>query len=80
MERVINSMSTENKIKAELVLEINAEHPIAEKLKELYGTDKDRLASYSQILFAEACLISGAAVKEPLEHARLVCELMTESK
>ena len=50
MEKVLNSMPTDQKVKAEIVLEINSEHPIAAKLKELYVSDKDKLASYSKIL------------------------------
>ena len=78
MEKVINAMPTENKIKAELVLEINADHPIANKLKELYENDKATLADYSKILYTEACLISGAPVKDPLGYSELVCALMTK--
>ena len=45
MEKVLNSMpgAEQNKVKAQLVLEINANHPIAEKLKTLYNEDKDTL-------------------------------------
>lgn len=68
----------ENKVKAQLVLEINAEHPVAEKLKELYENDKDTLAKYAKLLYGEACLIGGTAVPDPVEHSSLVCELMTK--
>ena len=45
MEKVLNSMpnAEQNKVQAKLVLEINAEHPIAEKLKTLYNDDKEML-------------------------------------
>ena len=77
MEKTLNSMPGGNdKIKAQIVLEINANHKIAEKLKSLYANDKETLAKYSKLLYAEACLISGASVKDPVEHSNLVCELM----
>ena len=80
MERVLNSMpnAAENKVQAKLVLEINAEHPIAEKLKALYNEDKELLGKYAKLLYGEACLIGGKSVSDPAEHSALVCELMTK--
>lgn len=80
MEKTLNSMpgAGENKVKAQLCLEINAGHPIADKLKELYNTDKETLKDYSKLLYGEACLISGASIDDPVEHSNLVCRLMTE--
>ena len=78
MEKTLNAMpgAGENKVKAQLVLEINASHPIAEKLKALYNDDKETLKKYAKLLYGEACLISGAGVPDPVEHSNLVCELM----
>lgn len=80
MEKTLNSMpaATNNKVKASLVLEINAAHPIAEKLKALYNDDKETLSKYAKLLYGEACLIGGANVDDPVEHSNLVCELMTK--
>lgn len=65
-------------VKAELVLEINKDHAIAGKLKSLFESDKEKLAKYSKILYAEARLISGLAPENPSETADLVCELMLD--
>ncbi len=80
MEKTLNSMPGvgDNKVKAQLSLEINAEHPIAEKLKALYENDKETLADYAKLLYGEACLISGAGIDNPVEHSNLVCRLMTK--
>ncbi len=61
---------------ASVVLEINMNHPIAEKLTSLYESDKDRLAKYAKVLFGEACLISGVALDDPKEFTSLISELM----
>ena len=61
---------------ASVVLEINMNHPIANKLGELYETDKDALTKYAKVLFGEACLISGVALDNPKEFTDLVSELM----
>ncbi len=80
MEKTLNSMpgNTENKVKAKIVLEINSGHPIAEKLKSLFETDKELLGEYAKLLYSEACLIAGRAIDNPLEHSKLVCDLMTK--
>lgn len=77
MEKVFNSMpNEEQKIRAERVLEINASHPIFEKLKSLFGTDNDTVSKYAKILYDEALLIEGMPIENPLEFSKLVCELM----
>ena len=80
MEKVLNSMpgAEENGAKAQLILEINNTHPIAEKLKKLFEEDKDTLSKYAKLLYGEACLISGSTLPDPLEHSQIVCELMTK--
>lgn len=76
MEKVINSMPTDNKIKAEIVLEINSDHEIANKLKETFKTDKDSVANFTKVLYNQARLISGMAIENPTELCNLVCDLM----
>lgn len=76
MEKVLNSMPTDQKVKAEVILEINVNHAIAEKLKELFVSDKEKLAAYSKILYAQARLIGGMSVENPTELSNMICELM----
>ena len=77
MEKVLNSMPTnEQKVKANIVLEINENHPIAQKLTELYESDKDKAGKYAKILYAQARLIEGLSVDDPTELSNMVCDLM----
>lgn len=76
MEKVLNSMPGNNGVKAELALEINADHAIAQKLKSLYEEDKDTLASYAKILYGQARLIGGMQLDNPGEFSNLICGLM----
>lgn len=78
MEKALNKMpgAEEQHIRAEIVLEINIDHPLAAKLKELFESDKDRLATYSKILLAQARLVSGMSLDNPAEVSDLVCGLM----
>jgi molecular chaperone HtpG len=62
MEKTLNSMAGNNeKIKAQLVLEINATHPIAEKLKTLYNEDTETLNKYAKLLYTAILSFSSSA-------------------
>lgn len=76
MEKVLNSMPTDEKVKASTVLEINPEHKIFDTLTDLYATDKDKLEKYSKLLYSQALLIEGMPVENPVEFSQLICELM----
>ena len=76
MEKVLASMPNANGMKAKIALEINRDHPIAGKLKELFGTDKEKVKKYTKILYAQGCLIGGKTVENPAEFSELVSELM----
>ena len=78
MERVLNSMPNNNGVKAEVVLEISASHPIADKLKELYENDKDTLKDYSKLLYDMGALISGKSVADPAEMSRIISDIMVK--
>ena len=78
MEKVLNAMpqNSGEKVKAEKALEINPEHPIFAKLKELFESDKDKLGDYTKLLYDQALLIEGMSIDDPVEFANLVCALM----
>ena len=79
MEKVLNSMpNNEEKIKAARVLEINANHPIFEALTQAYAVDKDKAAKLTDILFAQASLIEGIAIDDPVAYANAVCSLIAD--
>ncbi len=76
MEKVLNAMPNDQKVKAERVLEINASHPIFEKLAKLYAEDQEKLKTYAQLLYTQAELIEGMPVEDPVAFSNAVCELM----
>ena len=78
MEKVINAMPTDEKIKAEVVLEINEKHPISKKLQDLYKNDKDAFQKYTKILYSEARLIEGLPIENPTEISNLICEVISK--
>ena len=78
MEKVINSMPNDQKVKAQTALEINDSHPIAQKIKDLYVNDKEELKKYTQVLYAQARLIEGLPVENPTQISNLICEIMAK--
>ena len=81
MEKVLSAMPDEqaHNAKAEKILEINASHPIFEKLRKLYAEDnKDKIAEYADILYSQALLIEGMPIENPVEFTNKLCEIMAE--
>lgn len=78
MEKVLNSLPTDQKVQAERVLEINAEHPVMETLKDAFAEDPESIAEYARVLYDQALLIEGLPVEDPVEFSNAVCRLMTK--
>ena len=78
MEKVINAMPTDEKVKAEAVLEINENHPIKDKLIDLYNNNKEELEKYTKILYSEARLIEGLQIDNPSEISNLICDIISK--
>lgn len=76
MEKVLNqNPANGNAVKAQRVLEINANHPIFAKLTSMENDDK-KLGKYTKLLYDQALLIEGLPIEDPVEFSNLVCELM----
>ncbi|MDD6620751.1 MAG: molecular chaperone HtpG [Eubacteriales bacterium] len=74
MEKVLNSMPGANQgVKAQMVLEINSNHPIAEKLM---SADDETVVKYTKLLYNSARLIAGLDLKNPTEFSDAVVDLM----
>ena len=79
MQKVMDAMPTDTGVKATTVMEINENHPIADKLKSLYEKkDFETLEKYSKILYSEARLIEGMSLDNPTEISNLICELLAK--
>lgn len=78
MQKVINAMPTDEHVDAKLILEINENHEIAKKIKDLYENDKEMLKKYTKILYDEARLIEGLPIENPTELSSLVCEILSK--
>ena len=77
MAKTMNSMNDEQ-IKPQVVLEINENNKIVEKLKTLYNEDKEELKKYTKVLYAQARLIEGLSLENPTEISNLICDIMSK--
>ena len=79
MEKTLNAMPNNNEnIKAQTILEINENHPIVNKLKNLYENDKNGLKDYTKVLYSQARLIEGLPIENPTEISNLICNLISK--
>lgn len=73
MEKVLNQQPGQDKVHAERILELNAEHPIFQKIKT---AEPEKLKKYAQVLYAQAQLIEGLPIDDPVAYANTVCDLL----
>lgn len=74
MEKVLNQMPNGGQgVKAQLVLEINSNHPVAEKLEK---ADDEQLKKYVALLYSSARLIAGLDLENPTEFSDILADLM----
>ena len=76
MEKVLNAMPAQEKIKAQRVLEVNPEHPVFQKLESLRTADPEKLKLYAEILYDQALLVEGIALEDPADFAQKLCQIM----
>ena len=77
MEKVLNSMpNADGKVTAEKNLEINAEHNIVSRLKELFESDKEKLKKYATVLYEQARLLEGLSIDDVTGFVDAVFEVL----
>jgi molecular chaperone HtpG len=76
MEKILSAIPNDNNMKADRILEINPSHPIFVILGKLFMEDKDKLKTYSELLYTQALLIEGIAIEDPVSFSNSICELM----
>jgi molecular chaperone HtpG len=63
---------------AERILEINIKHPIFEKIKNEFDSNKssDLFKEYSELLYDEACILEGIKLDDPMLFAKRMNSLL----
>lgn len=76
MEKILNAMPSDDKIKAEKMLEINASHPVLDALKTAFASDREKVKKYTELLYNQALLIEGLPIEDPVEFSNAICDLI----
>ena len=76
MEKVLSQMPNGENIKAQKVLELNADHQVFERLKSAFANDKEKLKLYTNLLYNQALLIEGLPIEDPVEFTNNIWELL----
>ncbi|MCL1897032.1 MAG: molecular chaperone HtpG [Clostridiales bacterium] len=81
MEKILKQMpgADAGQIKAERILEINADHPVLKALGKLYESDKKQIAQYAGILYDQALLMEGLPIEDPVAFSNAVCRLIEKT-
>ena len=80
MEKIIKASGQKTQ-ETKRVLELNTNHPVVSKIKELFEKDKKNplLKDYSQMLFDVAVISEGGKVDNPAKFSKLVGDLMNSA-
>ena len=76
MEKYFHKMRGDYPMKAQRVLELNPESSAFQALCAAYETDKEKAATYVEVLYNQALIIADLPVPDPARYAELVCSLM----
>ncbi len=77
MERVLSQGPDADRIHAERVLQLNAQHKVFETLKAAQADgDKEKLKLYTDLLYNQALLTCGMPIEDPITFAEQICKLM----
>ncbi len=81
MERIFAAMN-QPVPETKRILELNPNHPVIATMNDLFTADKKdpKLADYSELLYDQALLTEGIAIKDPARFAQLISDLMVQAK
>jgi molecular chaperone HtpG len=79
MEKVIANMPNGEKPKASKILEINPNHELFKALETIYYNNPLEIADYADLLYSQALLIEGFELKDPVDFARKMSNLIIKT-
>ena len=75
MEKYFETVQPDANIKAQRILELNAEHPAFRALSDAVEHDPEKAKAYAQVLYNQALLIAGLPLEDPSAYTDLICSL-----
>ncbi len=79
MEKVMNQMPGDKKMKADKILEINPKHDLFKAIENVFLDSKEDLNNYATVLYNQALLIEGLPIKDPVAFSNKMIDLMIKA-
>ena len=76
MEKYMKAVQPDAAAKADRLLELNPEHKMFERLNELVNSDKEQAKKYIEVLYTQACLMSGLTIDDPVGYSETLFDLL----
>ena len=76
MEKYFKRMNPDMAMPVEKVLQLNAEHPVVQKLKNLIHDDPEKAKQYAQVLYAQGLILADLPIEDPQAYTELICDLL----
>ena len=76
MEKYFKRMNPEMAMPVEKVLQLNPEHPVVKKLKELITQDPEKAKQYAQVLYAQGLILADLPIEDAQAYTDLICSLL----
>ena len=77
MEKILKQMNQEG-VKANKILEINPDHELFAKLKQLHESNGD-IGEYAGLLYSQALLMAGLPLEDPEDYVKKITGLMLKA-
>lgn len=78
MEKYLNAVQPEHPVKADRILELNADHPVFSALEKAVKENPELAKKYATLLYNQALLIAGLPMDDPSGYTDLVCDLLVK--
>lgn len=76
MEKYFKTVQPDMPMKAERIMELNADNEIFERLCTLYKEDEQKAKIYTEVLYNQSLLLAGLDIEDPSQYSKLIFELM----
>ena len=77
MEKILKQMNQEG-VKANRILEINPDHELFGRLKQLHENGGD-ISGYASLLYSQALLMAGLPLEDPEDYVKKISDLMLKA-
>ena len=76
MEKYFHALDPKSDYHCGRILEVNAEHPLLQRLQKCVQDDAETAKKLTELLYAQGLLMANLPLEDPTAYSDLVCELI----